>query len=580
MRFTCSVLASAIAFSGFASTYYVSPTGSDSNPGTEAKPFKTIGAAFTITNSGDTVTLENGVYSGPGDVDLILNETTITINSLGGAANAVIDCAGSSSHNHHFLTLTGDGAPSDPSSVTGITIKDAYTSSNGGAINLGTSFLLVSACVFTNNFGNNGGAVYSDASSGVQISNSTFQGNEASSSGGAGHFQGPLILSNCMFANNSSQYSGAIYSSGTSTLSDCSISDNTTGGGGIVENDSGAGMQIQSCAFTHNTTNGNNGTLLNYSGQMTVSDSTFIGNTDVSGGGAVSNQQGSMVVASSIFANNSAPYGGAIYNNAVLKLLGCSMTANCATSGSGGAIYADGGSNLTMADDVLWQDSAPNSAGTAEIANRGTIAVEYCDVALGYAGTGNIKVNPVFVNAAQGNYMLQNTSPCLEAGIAVAGLTTDYTTRLRHNPPTMGAYEIGSDWTVVGTAAGPNDGKRVLWVSVEGQAWLWKISSTGQVTSGKYGPSLGYQPVAVAAGPDDHSYIVWQYASGGIDVFNIGASVTSAHYSVASNYSFNSITVSADNVVHITWQSKQGQLWIWNIPPTGSITYQDYGPYN
>jgi hypothetical protein len=44
----------------------VSPTGSDSNSGTEAAPFLTIQKAADVVNPGDTVIVEDGVYSGAG----------------------------------------------------------------------------------------------------------------------------------------------------------------------------------------------------------------------------------------------------------------------------------------------------------------------------------------------------------------------------------------------------------------------------------------------------------------------------------------------------------------------------------
>src|SRR5262245_39890859 len=50
-------------------TYHVSPTGSDSNPGSEARPFKTIQKAADSVKPGDTVLVGDGVYaySGPND---------------------------------------------------------------------------------------------------------------------------------------------------------------------------------------------------------------------------------------------------------------------------------------------------------------------------------------------------------------------------------------------------------------------------------------------------------------------------------------------------------------------------------
>ena len=47
-----------------AATYYVSPSGSDSNNGSSGSPFKTIQKAADAVNPGDTVILRNGTYTG------------------------------------------------------------------------------------------------------------------------------------------------------------------------------------------------------------------------------------------------------------------------------------------------------------------------------------------------------------------------------------------------------------------------------------------------------------------------------------------------------------------------------------
>jgi alpha-N-arabinofuranosidase len=50
------------ACSSYAEVYHVSSTGLDGNPGTEARPFKTISAAASVAGPGDTVTVHEGVY--------------------------------------------------------------------------------------------------------------------------------------------------------------------------------------------------------------------------------------------------------------------------------------------------------------------------------------------------------------------------------------------------------------------------------------------------------------------------------------------------------------------------------------
>ncbi|QUQ72469.1 sugar hydrolase [Kutzneria sp. CA-103260] len=59
-------------------TYYVSTTGSDTNPGTQASPYKTVGRCATVATPGDTCVITTGVY----------HETLTPANS--GTANARI----------------------------------------------------------------------------------------------------------------------------------------------------------------------------------------------------------------------------------------------------------------------------------------------------------------------------------------------------------------------------------------------------------------------------------------------------------------------------------------------------------
>src|SRR6185436_6635215 len=49
--------------SAFATTFFVATTGSDSNPGTQTSPFKSLTKAQSVAVSGDTVSIRGGTYS-------------------------------------------------------------------------------------------------------------------------------------------------------------------------------------------------------------------------------------------------------------------------------------------------------------------------------------------------------------------------------------------------------------------------------------------------------------------------------------------------------------------------------------
>ncbi len=56
-------LLSLLTSSAFATTYYVATTGSDSNPGTSASPFRTIKYAYSKVAAGDMILVRPGKYT-------------------------------------------------------------------------------------------------------------------------------------------------------------------------------------------------------------------------------------------------------------------------------------------------------------------------------------------------------------------------------------------------------------------------------------------------------------------------------------------------------------------------------------
>ena len=65
----------------FGRTWYLSPEGSDSNPGTLTQPFYSLNKAWTVIFAGDTVFLRGGTYQ--------YNSTQYLINKKGTATNTI-----------------------------------------------------------------------------------------------------------------------------------------------------------------------------------------------------------------------------------------------------------------------------------------------------------------------------------------------------------------------------------------------------------------------------------------------------------------------------------------------------------
>ncbi|MBL7148609.1 MAG: T9SS type A sorting domain-containing protein [Candidatus Cloacimonetes bacterium] len=107
-----------------------------------------------------------------------------------------------------------------------------------------------------------------------------------------------------------------------------------------------------------------------------------------------------------------SPDGGGIYSiNSVSVLTNVTIAENT-TWGEYGGIYCKDNSNFTLLNCILWNDSS------SEIyLENSSIDIVYSDIKGGWEGEGNIDSNPLFINSLEDDFHLQDTSPCIGAGI-------------------------------------------------------------------------------------------------------------------------------------------------------------------
>src|SRR5215218_1165935 len=82
-----------------AATYYVSPSGSDANPGTLARPWRTLAKAAATIPAGADVAIRGGTYAGfevrrgglPGDPTRFYAHAgeTVVVDGASGGSNAI-----------------------------------------------------------------------------------------------------------------------------------------------------------------------------------------------------------------------------------------------------------------------------------------------------------------------------------------------------------------------------------------------------------------------------------------------------------------------------------------------------------
>ena len=278
-------------------------------------------------------------------------------------------------------------------------------------------------------------------------------------------------ISNCEIKNNSGSVGGGmdirLNVQGTLVLSKCTISNNTaaTGGGGVYSyTAANSVIRYTDCYFIDNlarTTNGNSGGGGGYfagTGKFELFRCVFRGNdvqvtdnnieTYYSLGGGLYVGSGTVSLWCSDFQDNTAlvsgtgsvdpfknpsyPRGGGIYVNAgSASLSNCIIRKNIVVGGGsryGGGCCLAGGTarveNCTIASNTY--EGLYRSAGTLTVINSiiysnnsngtqvtGTATISYSDVQNGYAGTGNLNVNPILDPVTA---KISKFSSCVDAG--------------------------------------------------------------------------------------------------------------------------------------------------------------------
>lgn len=197
----------------------------------------------------------------------------------------------------------------------------------------------------------NGGAIFNDANTNAELSGTVvFSGNEAGNAGGAifvaDASSSMEIASGAVFKSNSAKLGGAIYNKGNlGTLDGVTFEDNTaeTNGGAILNSNGGKIASITNSIFKNNTsTNGGGAAIYNKGGEIAeISNTVFEGNIAEKGNGGTT--AANITLDNVQFIGNQAANGsgGAISTSGVVNIANATFENNSASTG-GGAINVDG----------------------------------------------------------------------------------------------------------------------------------------------------------------------------------------------------------------------------------------------
>lgn len=290
-----------------------------------------------------TIYLNEGNYSGSGNVNQTISNRNITIIGNGSSGKTVID---GSFTNWLFRVTNGQ------ITLINLKIANSFTglSVYPGIIFISDGTITISDCDLINNINSNtashtGGVIFADNST-VNVINSNFINNSAIRGSGITVENSTTFIMNSKFVNNHDSFTGgAFYASGNRssvTINNCDfIGNNATSGGSIYLAQIGGQDNSNTFALINNSRFINNiGT--NYGAIFTgfktyIVNSIFTNNSATVNAGALFTQYYCNVT-NSTFENNKANNGGAIYSSGALFLMNSNFTNN-SVNGIGGAIY-------------------------------------------------------------------------------------------------------------------------------------------------------------------------------------------------------------------------------------------------
>ena len=406
-------------------TYYVdAATGSDDNTGLDASTsFATIQRAIDKAENGSEIIVYAGVY-GP-----ISSGKELTIRSVRGPEQTIIDAS----------LLWNEGITNRCASLNSYTVLDGFTLINGIANGSTES-------------ARSGGGAYLG-----ELLNCTITRCEATYGGGAAR----CALMNCvLYANKASVQGGGTH---YGRMYSCVLEENeaSIGGGSYYA------RLAEDCAYIRNRAISHLDPTLGaweggYGGGTSGGKQVrcyYLGNqADCNGGGADDgNLEGCVLVG-----NKSVGwYGGAASES---LLYNCLLDGNEA-SGYGGGTYRGELRNSTVVNNKI---SYSKGAGTYDTGVRNCIVwgnkkngvledsvVEFTSATNLYSccgndmdGDGNITSDPLFMDAANGDYRLSSGSPCINAGansLVQGDVDLDGNQRIAGYTVDMGAYEYVGD---------------------------------------------------------------------------------------------------------------------------------------
>jgi hypothetical protein len=426
-----------------------------------------------------------------GDIDNATDPDVVT------GSDSTLSFSGNTGNAYHVLITTNltdstfidgftiKGGNADGGDTISYQAKEFFKISGGGMYNESSSPTITNVTFSNNKVTSNGGGMYNTEFSSPTITNSIFTNNNATSNGGGIYNFGacsPTIM-NVTFSNNNADGGGGMYNSSSCLpmITNSTFMNNNADDGGGIHNYGGCSPTITNSTFTNNKATSNGGGIFNANGcSPMITHSTFTNNNADDGGGIHNYGGSSPTITNSTFTNNKATTnGGGMYNisGSSPTITNTTFMKNNAVQ-DGGGMYNKYGQSLTITNSIIWDNGSSEVVSSSEgdppiFKNsiiKGSGGSEFWNTAYGIDNGSNLDTDPLFVDAANGDYTLQGCSPALNTGtIDTTGLNIGFTdlvgnARVFGTRIDMGALEYqgapydGTAIYVNKAAVGDNDG--------------------------------------------------------------------------------------------------------------------------
>lgn len=303
-----------------------------------------------------------------------------------------------------------------------------------------------------------GGALFAHrAIDGSSMRDCLFEENEATGSGGAAYLSYSLCqVEDCRFTRNVAGSSGGavfVYENSSVRFEGCTFEENGANRGGAAWCDFWTNASFAGCQFRGNTCSVSGGAIaainVDLSYTLDVRRCSFVGNGGPEGAIFACRSSLTATWEDCLFAGNACTGTGHVTSSGSAALLFNHCTFHGQAGGAACFSIANSSSTV-IGNSILWNE------GVAEIGAAVNLGVHHSCVEGGWAGTGNVALDPLFVApgdpdgpdellaTGDDGLRLGPLSPCLDGADATSSTTSDLvgTARPQGLGPDMGAYEL------------------------------------------------------------------------------------------------------------------------------------------